>query len=259
MEITILGCGSSSGVPVIGCDCSVCLSNSKKNKRTRTSCLVKVNDLDILIDSSPDLRVQALENNITNLDAVLYTHAHADHCFGIHELRSFNYLKKDKIEIYGEEKVINELEDKFGFCFTKAENNQRWYVPSLSSNIITPMEEFKIGEVKIMPVSLTHGKITSTGFIIGKMAYCTDVNFISEEVLQLLSKAELELFIIDCLSIKPLVISHAYLEQTLQWIQRVKPKRSLLIHMGHHMDYEEVSKLLPEGVEIAYDGMKVRV
>ena len=253
MKVTMLGCGSSAGVPFIGCTCAVCTSNDPKNKRTRVSVLVEINGKNILIDSSPDLRWQALREGITRIDAVLYTHDHADHTHGIDELRSFNYLSQDVIPLYGDEKTLSALRQRFAYAFLPKPENQ-WFRPSLATHVVVDkaVGNFSLFGEEIRYFELGHGKSKTVGYRIGNFAYCTDCDGISDESFAQLEG--LDVWIVDCLSDKP-SYSHAHLGLTLEWVKRAKPKRAILTHMNHDFDYQTLKASLPEGVEPGYDAL----
>lgn len=257
MRVTMLGCGSSSGVPYIGCSCAVCTSDNPKNKRTRVSVFVEVGGKNILIDTSPDLRAQALRENITQIDAVLYTHDHADHTHGIDELRSFNYLKAGALPIYGNAQTLNSLQNRFNYAFMP-KLYEVWNKPYLLPHAVVDkaVGEFSLFDQKIAYFEQMHGKIKSVGYRIENFAYSTDVNALSEEVFAALEGVEV--WIVDCLRFEP-SFSHSHLDLTLEWISRVKPKRAILTHMNHDFDYETLNARLPEGVEMGYDGLVIEL
>ncbi len=254
MRVTILGCGSSTGVPVIGCQCPVCLSNDPKNKRSRVSVLVQVMGKTLLIDSSPDLRQQALANQLSHIDAVLYTHDHADHTHGLDDLRSFNYLSDKALPIYCDSATYNSLKSKFGYAFM--EKPPVWFRPCLTANILAEGER---GVCDVLGIPVTyfrqlHGKTTSLGYRIGNFAYSTDTDGLEESALEALEGTQI--WVVDCLRYSP-SMTHASLEMTLGWIKRVKPEIAILTHMSHDFDYEQLSKELPAGVVPGYDGMVI--
>lgn len=252
MRVTVLGCGGSTGVPFIGCDCGVCRSDDPRNKRTRVSVLVEAGGSNLLIDTSPDLRQQALRENIRSLDAVLYTHDHADHLHGIDEMRSFNYLADDSIPVYGDAATLAELKQRFPYAFLPRPEGI-WYRPSLTPRAIPePLAEFEAAGVKVRPVEQRHGKHRTLGFRIGGFAYSTDCNELPDATLEALQG--LEVWLVDCLRPTPSP-SHAHLELTLRWIEQVKPKLAVLTHMSHDFDYDSLLNSLPKNVIPAHDGL----
>ncbi len=255
-EITILGCGSSSGVPAIGNNWGDCNPNNTKNRRLRSSILIKSKNTTILVDATPDLRQQLLNANVTNLDGVLITHCHADHINGIDDFRFLNVLMKKDINLYARKEVIKEICQRFSYVFEKLspKANGFYYKPCLIPNEIDGY--FKIKNVKILGFQQNHGFIESTGFRINNIAYSPDVLEISEKVFKKLKN--LDLWIVDCLRFKPHK-SHVHFEKVMKWIEILKPKRAVLTHMNYDVDYDYISSLLPKNCEPAYDGLKIKV
>ncbi len=253
MKVTILGCGSSSGVPLVGCGCEVCASGNPKNNRTRVSLYIEINDIKLLVDTSPDLRQQALREGIKRVDAVLYTHDHADHTHGIDDLRSFNYLANASIPIYGDNYTLSKLTRNYAYAFGPPPEKV-WIKPSLIAYNLpgTPIHEFSVQNVKITAFEQIHGKHKTLGYRIGDFAYSTDTNELPETAFEALRGVKV--WVVDCLRYTPSPV-HANLEKTLEWIGRVKPEKAILTHMAHELDYDRLSKELPPEVEPAYDGM----
>lgn len=253
MRVTILGCGGSSGVPIIGCECAVCTSDDCRNKRLRSSVFLETSGGNILIDTTPDLRQQALVNNITQVDHVLYTHAHADHIHGIDDTRAFNYRNNAPLPIYGDFQTLERLKMQFDYAFSSPVEQAGWYRPSLQANEIKSGVEFKLCGVDITPFEQSHGRAgKSIGYKIGNFAYSTDVKELSDEALTLLSG--IDCWVVDCLAYEE-APTHAHLERTLSWIEKVKPKRAILTHMSHGLDYNVLRAELPDGTEPAFDNM----
>ena len=257
MRVTMLGCGHSGGVPLIGCDCAICTSKNPKNTRKRVSILIEVNNINILVDTSPDLHQQALDNNIRRIDAVLYTHDHADHTHGIDELRSFNYLSGKEIPVFSNESTLNLLKQRFSYVFKEKPENL-WFRPCLMPHVISGGEvaNFGVLGVPVTAFRQGHGKGETLGFRIGDFAYSTDVDFIPETSFEAL--AGVKFWIVDCLRYTK-SYSHSNLEQTLQWIARVKPERAVLTHMSHEVDYDELKAQLPPHIEPGYDGLTLDI
>ncbi|MDC3091213.1 MBL fold metallo-hydrolase [Rickettsiales bacterium] len=255
-EVTILGCGSSTGVPAIGNNWGNCDPNNPKNIRMRSSILVKSESSTILIDAGPDLRQQLLNSNVDNLDAVFVTHGHADHIHGIDDFRFLNVLMNKDINLFASKKTIGQIKEKFGYVFEKLnpQANGYYYKPCLIPNIIKP--SFQLNKLKIKTFDQNHGFSISTGFRINNIAISTDVVDLDAEAFDNLNN--LDLWIVDCLRFKPHK-THAHLEKTLQWIDKVKPKKSILTHMNYEVDYDAISKMLPKNCYAAYDGMKTKV
>ena len=252
MQLTILGAGSSGGTPVIGCHCKTCTSDNPRNNRTRCSSYVTLDSgMIILIDTGPDLRVQALREGLGRVDAVLYTHTHADHLHGIDDLRAFCQLQRMQIPLYTYPEAVDHIKAKFGY--TLREPNDFWELPVLS---IAPIEApFELLGTRITPIPLYHGRAQIYGYRIGNFAYMTDVSMIPERSFELLQG--LDLLLIDCLREKT-HSTHINVEQSLHYIDRIKARQSVLIHMTHDLEYQSLSELLPENVFVGYDGLKLQ-
>lgn len=254
MNITILGCGPSGGVPLIGCECAICTSEDPRNKRSRTSILIETEGKRLLVDTSPDLRQQALTSGFKTIDAVLYTHAHADHTHGIDELRSFNYHMDRPIPVYGDKPTLDELRQRFDYVFLEPPIGRDWFRACLIPHTIEPYKPFKVEGIEVIPFTQDHGFVHSLGFRLGDMAYSTDVKSLPEASFDVLK--DVKLWIVDCLA-KDEKPTHAHLDLTLEWIDRVRPERAILTHMGHELGYEELKARLPIGIEPGYDGMTI--
>ena len=253
MRVTVLGCGTSTGVPLIGCDCAVCTSANPRNRRLRCSVLVETDGRRILIDTGPDLRQQALAHAIRSVDAILYTHAHADHLHGIDEVRSFNIHKQGAIDAYAERPTLWHLETRFAYCLHGAGHDGRgWWRPALRPHLIDG--PFTAAGIPVAPFAQGHGRGVTTGFRIANFAYSPDVDALPEASLDALQG--LDLWIVDALRDRPHV-SHAHLERTLGWIDRLRPRRAVLTHMNHEVDYDTWKAKLPAAIEPAYDGLVI--
>lgn len=251
MRVTILGCGTSGGVPRIGPDGGMwgaCDRNNPKNRRRRVSILVEEGDAKVLVDTSPDLRAQLLDAGVSSLDAVLYTHDHADHTHGIDDLRAVSHVMGRKVDIYANKRTLDVLFERFGYIFTEKFN----YPPFCASHLIDGPLNF--GPISVLPFEQVHGAITSYGFRFGNLAYSTDLNALDEAAFEAL--AGVEVWILDALRYEPHP-THPHLELALEWIARVGPKRAILTHMTWDMDYDILRRDLPAGVEPAYDGMVI--
>ncbi len=253
MQLTMLGVGSSAGTPVVGCRCATCLSNDPRNQRTRCSSLITLDSGEnILIDTGPDLRDQALREGIQRVDAVLYTHTHADHLHGIDDLRAFCQLQRQQIPLYAKEDAVEHIKLKFGYVLR--DPSDFWDLPVLRTETIhTPFELFG---VKITPIPVFHGRSQILGFRIGNLAYMTDVSEIPETSFALLEN--LDVVLLDCLreSAHP---THINIEQSLAYIGRIKAKQSYMIHMTHELEYASLSNKLPDDVFVGFDGLKICV
>ncbi|MEW5703330.1 MAG: MBL fold metallo-hydrolase [Pseudomonadota bacterium] len=255
MQVRILGCGGSGGVPLIGGEWGACDPGNPKNRRLRASILVENLGTALLVDTSPDLREQLLAAGVGRLDAVLYTHAHADHVHGIDDLRPINRRMRAWLPAYGDAETVAELKERFSYVFEKSTEEFRSYKPCLIPHIITG--HFSIGNIDILPFEQDHGfGRTSLGFRFGPIAYSTDAVGLTEAAFEALHGVKV--WIVDCLreADHP---THAHIERSLDWIKRVKPERAVLTHMNQSLDYAMLRKRLPDGVEPAYDGMVLDV
>lgn len=254
IEVTILGCGSSGGVPLIGNIWGPCDPNDIRNHRRRVSILVKIKNKSFLVDTSPDLRMQMIDANVKNIDAVLYTHSHADHVHGIDDLRAFCWQRKDNkpIPIYGDEYTINQIKHRFDYAFNSYTGPA---VPSLEANTITLGNNI-IEDINIIAIKQIHGKGYSLGYRFHNIAYSTDLNKLPDSSLKQLEN--LDLWIVDCVRYEP-HYSHSHFDQTLSWIKQLKPKKAILTHMGHWLDYKVLNSLCPINVEPGVDGMVINI
>lgn len=256
MRVTVLGCGSSSGIPVIGCRCRVCTSDNPKNQRTRVSVYVETDGRGLLIDTSPDLRQQALSQKIEQVDAVLYTHDHADHTHGVDDLRSFNALSDAALPVYGDEHTLELVKQRFPYAFLP--KPPFWFRPCLTPHVLPekPIHRFEAAGVPVTMFQQTHGKMHTLGYRIGDFSYSTDIDFLPETAFEALEGTQL--WVVDCLRYTK-SFSHSHLALTLSWIERVKPKLAILTHMAHDFDYDTLSAELPSGVVPGYDGIVVEL
>jgi phosphoribosyl 1,2-cyclic phosphate phosphodiesterase len=258
MKVHVLGCGASGGVPLIGCTCDVCTSRDPRNKRSRVSIVVEDRGSRVLVDASPDLRQQFLATGLTTVDAAILTHAHADHLHGIDDLRSINWLRKGPLDIWGAPACLEHAKRRFDYAFEKPRlgEGKYWYAPSLVPHEVDG--PFSVGNINIQPFWQLHGgdREPVLGLRFGRFAYSTDVKEMPEEAFDVL--AGIDVWIVDCLMEAP-NFAHSDLQQTLSWIERVKPKRAILTHMNHTIDYAAWSARLPKGVEPAYDGMIIDI
>ena len=259
-RVTILGCGSSGGVPRIGSMWGKCDASNPRNRRRRCSILVdrrsKQGLTSVLVDTSPDLREQLLSVRRDSLDGVLFTHDHADHTHGIDDLRMVAYAMKKRIDCYFDEPTRASIVGRFGYCFETPKGST--YPPILVSKPLAPGEPVVIegegGAIDALPILQAHGDIPTLGFRFGALAYSPDVSDVPESSVEHLRG--LDVWIVDALRYTPHP-SHFSLKQALQWIERVAPKRAILTHMTADLDYETLKRELPPYVEPAYDGMVV--
>jgi phosphoribosyl 1,2-cyclic phosphate phosphodiesterase len=253
MKITILGCGASWGVPAIGPDWGRCDPTDRRNRRRRCSLLVERGGTTLLIDMAPDLREQMLDAGIARLDAVLLTHAHADHLHGIDDIRIINKLIKKPLPFYASPQALEEVQQRFGYALLPAPEKPL-YRPALLG---TPIEgPFTAAGIAVVPFAQDHGYSMSLGFRIGPFAYSTDVTALDEAAFAVL--AGIKLWVVDCMRREPHP-THSHLAKTLAWIERVRPSRAILTHMDQSLDYRELSAELPAGVEPAYDGLTIEL
>ncbi len=253
MRITLLGTGTSQGVPVIACKCNVCLSKEKKDKRLRSSVLIEIDDTNIVIDSGPDFRYQMLRENVEKLDAILFTHEHKDHTAGLDDVRSYNYIQKKPMEVYAEQRVLNSLKQEFAYVF---ENNTYPGVPKVNLNEITT-KLFSINNIPILPIRVVHHKLPVIAYRIKDFTYITDANFIDKTELEKIKGTKV--LVINALR-REKHISHFNLKEALEIIEKVKPEKAYLTHISHYLGlYKDVEKELPKNVLLAYDGLKINV
>jgi len=257
MKVTILGSGPSSGVPTIHDGWGSCDPDNLKNRRLRPSILIESSDTVVLIDTSPDLRQQLLNTGVRHIDSVLYTHAHADHLHGIDDLRGINRAMNAEIPIYADANTLKAINQRFEYTLTPlAPNSKFYYKPVLRPNEIAPGDHFSIGNVKFLAIDQDHGHSRTLGYRFGPMALTTDLMSMPEKSFAAL--AGVEIWIIGVFSFKP-HLTHVHVDLALEWIDRVKPRRAILTHLGSTIDYVKSSEYLPDGVEPAYDGMEIKI
>ena len=253
MQVTLLGTGTSQGVPIIGCHCPVCLSHDERDHRLRTAALVSVDDVSILIDAGPDLRQQLLRSGTTRLDAVLLTHEHKDHTAGLDDVRPINFLMHETLNIYGLPRVMKAIHREYAYAFQSIKYPG---VPTIALNPIKP-EPFFIKEIEIIPIRVRHMTLPILGYRIRQLAYITDASFISDTELEKLTG--LDTLIINALRHKE-HYSHFNLNQALQIIQKLQPRQAFLTHVSHEMGlYAEVAPTLPENVFLGVDNLTIDV
>jgi phosphoribosyl 1,2-cyclic phosphate phosphodiesterase len=259
-RFTVLGCGSSGGVPRIGAMWGACDPQNPRNRRRRCSAFVerieKGERTRVLIDTSPDVREQLLDLRIDALDGVLYTHDHADHTHGIDDLRMVAYAMKRRIDVYADDRTRASLEARFSYCFRSPEGSS--YPPILAAHEIAPCAPFGIdgaaGRIEFTPIPQHHGDMPTLGFRFANLAYSPDISDVPEAALPLLEN--LDVWVVDALRYIPHP-SHFHLRRALEWIDKLKPKRAILTHMTTDLDYEALKRELPEHVQPAYDGMAI--
>ncbi len=253
LKLTVLGSGTSVGVPTIGCTCKVCKSSDPRNRRLRPSLLVRWGEHNVVIDTGPDFREQALAADISKLDAILYTHAHADHILGIDDLRPFNYHQRGPIPIHCTASTLEVIQRVFAYIFHAG--------PSESSRpriqpVIFGGDTFEIAGLSFLPIPLKHGSGPCHGFRFGGAAYLTDHSVIPEESMPLLEG--LDVLFLDALRYKPHP-THSTVDQSLKTVERLKPRRTYFTHISHDLEHERAESLLPPNVRLAYDGLEITV
>ena len=254
MRVTFLGTGTSHGVPMIGCTCPTCRSDDPRDRRWRPSIYIELDDgVMVLVDTSPDLRAQALEFHLPRVDAILFTHSHADHVFGLDEMRRFNAMQGSAIPCYGDAHTIAEIRHTFSYVFGDA-TSRGGGLPQLETRIIDG--PFDIGGTTIVPVPLVHGRLPILGFRIGTFAYLTDCSVIPDGSWPLLEG--LEVVVLDALRERPHP-THFSLSEALGAAERIGAGRTYFTHICHELRHQPTSARLRAGVELAYDGLTVLI
>ncbi len=254
LRLVFLGTGTSTGVPMIGCECAVCLSDDPRNQRTRPSVLFQLRDGNLLIDTTPEMRIQLLRAKVKTVHAIAYTHAHADHLFGLDDARLFPRFLGGPVRIYCEQWVEDCIRRVFHYAFADAGKAASGFVPKLEFAPIAPAVPFEsVGET-ILPIRLEHGPFPVLGFRIRNVAYCTDVSAIPVDSLRLLE--DLDVLVLDALRLEPHP-THFSLSQALEIIRQLRPRQTYLTHLSHGFDHGPTNAMLPPGVALAYDGLTV--
>ncbi|HWB83740.1 MAG TPA: MBL fold metallo-hydrolase [Bryobacteraceae bacterium] len=253
LKITVLGSGTSVGVPTIGCHCAVCTSADPRDNRLRPSILISYEGHNVLIDTTPDFRLQALRAKIDHLDAVVFTHAHADHIMGLDDVRPFNFRQKGAIPIYGSPDTLAAIHRCFQYIFdgVKKESN----IPHLEPHPINGVP-FDLFGVEFLPVPVLHGQVTVHGFRFGPAAYLTDHSDIPEASLEKLRG--LDVLFLDALRYKPHP-THSTVDRSIQTVEKLAPERAFFTHICHDLGHERAESLLPPRVRLAYDGLEVLI
>lgn len=256
-ELVIMGSGTSMGVPIVGCRCHVCHSNNSRNRRTRTGVLVRAPQGEFIIDAGPELRFQLIRERATLIRAALMTHAHADHILGIDDLRIFGYQLNDAIPIYCEPAVEAQLRTTFAYAFTDpATHSHQFAVPKLKFETIGPGQSFDLLGLPIRTLRLKHGELPILGYRIGNVAFCTDVSTIPAETKEQLRG--LDVLVLDALRPEPHP-THLHVAAAVSLIRQLQPKYAYLTHMSHDLEYEQLLSELPNGIEPAYDGLRIPI
>jgi phosphoribosyl 1,2-cyclic phosphate phosphodiesterase len=248
MKVTFMGSGTSMGVPTIGCDCSVCSSDNPKNKRTRPSLLIQTGSRNLLIDTAVDFRTQAIREKLKRVDAVLYTHSHADHILGLDDLRPFNYWQKMHIPCFGNSSTMENICQTFRYVFTDPQPGGS--IPRIEPHVIDGPFDFH--EIHVVPIPVLHGKMPVFGYRIGGLSYLTDLSEIPESSYSILRGTSMLILGVLRYDFHP---THLYMEKALQIIDRVQPEKSLFTHLSHDFDHERTNSELPESIRLSYDGL----
>lgn len=254
MKVTFLGTGTSQGVPVIACDCAVCISANQHDKRLRVSVLVEMQGKTIIIDTGPDFRYQMLRAGVKKLDAILYTHEHKDHVAGLDDVRAFNYVQGSAVDIYAHKRVQEALKNEFHYVFSGSNYPG---IPRLKLNTIQDGLPFQAAGIDVIPISVMHFQLPVLGFRMGDFTYITDANLITEAEKSKIKGSDI--LVINALQ-KEKHISHFTLEEALELAAEIGAKKTYLTHISHRLGtHDEVSEQLPEGVFLAYDGLELEM
>jgi phosphoribosyl 1,2-cyclic phosphate phosphodiesterase len=256
VEFTFLGTGTSTGVPVIGCDCEVCTSPDPRDARLRSSVIVRQDDTTVLVDTSPDLRAQLLRNPVPRIDAILFTHAHADHTAGLDEMRRYNAMQQAHLPVWASRDTAENLTRRFDYAFID-QYPVYGVIPDLTLHPIDDARPFRVGAMEIVPVPVMHGRLPILGYRFGSIAYLTDVKTIPETSLTLLQ--HLDVLVLTALRQHPHP-AHMSLDEALVAVEMLQPRHTLFTHVAHDMGrYEDVAPTLPPNVALATDGLRVVV
>ncbi|QOI98468.1 MAG: MBL fold metallo-hydrolase [Flammeovirgaceae bacterium] len=253
MTITFLGTGTSQGVPVIGCTCEVCTSVDFRDKRLRSSVHIQTGNLSLVIDTGPDFRQQMLRENIGQIDAILFTHAHRDHTAGLDDVRAYNFKQNINMPVYGTTETLHQIQSDFAYIF--GPDNY----PGLPRITLFPItsKPFSINNVEIIPLPVLHLKLPVLGFRIGSFAYITDANYIPEETLEKLRG--IKHLVLNALQREP-HISHFNLDEAIGMVKKINPEKAWFTHISHKLGTQRnIEKELPEGIALAWDGLQLSI
>ena len=253
MTITFLGTGTSQGVPVIACNCEVCLSADKRDKRLRTSIMIESGDKTVVIDSGPDFRYQMLREHVQHLDAIVFTHEHKDHVAGLDDVRAFNYKQNAPVDVYATTRVQEALKREFSYIFAEFKYPG---IPQINMHTID-LEPFDIGSIHLIPIEVMHYKLPVLGFRIGDFTYITDAKTVSESEIEKIKGTKT--LVINSLQTQS-HISHFTLDEALSFARLIGAEKTYFTHMSHRIGlHSVVSQQLPQGIELAYDGLKIEI
>ena len=256
-EMVIMGTGTSIGVPVVGCRCSVCMSDNPRNRRMRSGVLIRAPHGEMIIDAGPELRLQLVRERATLIRAAIFTHGHADHIMGIDDLRIFGFQLDDSVPLYCEEAVEEQIRQSFSYAFSDPSTHAHKYAaPRLRFERITEGQDFSLLGLDIRTVRLKHGELPILGFRIGNVAFCTDVSTIPADSREQLRN--LDVLVLNTLRHKPHP-THLHLDAALNLIRQLQPRQAYLTHMSHELDYDELLKELPPNVAPAFDGLRIAI
>lgn len=252
MTITFLGTGTSSGVPMIGCKCKVCFSENPKDKRLRSSALIEISGKNFVIDTGPDFRQQMLRENVSQLNAVIFTHEHKDHISGLDDVRAFNFIQKKPMDVYANENVQRAIMREFHYIFS---GEKYPGIPKINLHLIDGTTPFFIEGIEFIPIQVFHYKMPVLGFRIGDFTYITDANSIPEQEKEKIKNSKV--LVLNALR-KERHVSHFTLEEAVKMMEELKPEKGFFTHISHQLGlHDEVEKELPSNVKLAYDGMKI--
>lgn len=252
MKITFLGTGTSQGIPLVACDCDICTSTDVKDKRLRSSVLIQDNDKNIVVDSGPDFRQQMLSTGIKRLDALIFTHSHKDHVAGMDDIRGFNFVMKQPVDVYCTDKVLEHMKKEFYYIFDEFKYPG---IPEINIHIIQNNKNFSVGNTLVQPIEVKHLNMKVLGFRFDKFVYITDANFIAEEEKEKIKGCDT--LVLNALR-REAHVSHFSLEEAVKLVEELKPRQAFFTHISHQLGkHEDVEKELPSHIRLAYDGLEI--